>query len=174
MRSHGIDLFHDRPRRRPGRWMLLLVAVPLVAAGGVAVQLGLEARHPTLPVAGVGEHLELTELGRLPDWARSAVHDLQLGPDYQFVATAIDLNRDEQPEILLAPAPPRPDLFIPESALRVLIYQDGHWEMDDTGLACRPGQIGSFVTREWWDLRCRTARGEHVLRWTGFGYREAG
>jgi hypothetical protein len=173
MRLSRRDLNHPRRRRHPGRWLLLATLVPLVAAGTVAFRLGTDALHGRNISVGLDAPIHMGAVKDLPAWALDVVHDLQLGADYQFVAAALDLNRDEQPEILLAPAPPRQDVFVPDTPLRVLVFENGQWQMDDTRLSCRPHRIGSFLTRDWWDLRCRTAQGSHVLRWTGYGYRVA-
>lgn len=164
-----------RPTRRRGRKRLwfVLIGLPLAALATVIAPLT-NKPEPAPLVAGVGVPLDLQPVTELVPWALDVVHDQQLGTDYQFVALIIDLNRDEQPEILLAPAPPRQDLFIADSPLRVLIHRDGRWQINDSGLSCRPHAIGAFVTNDWWDLRCRSQRGSHVLRWNGSSYREAG
>lgn len=166
-------LFRTTPRRGRKRLWLVLLALPLAALATVIAPLAGDREPPPL-MAGVGVPLDLAPVTQLPSWALDAVHDLKLGADYQFVAIVIDLNRDEQPEILLAPAPPRQDLFIADSPLRVLVHVDGAWQVDDTRLSCRPNAIGGFVTNDWWDLRCRSPRGAHVLRYNGLGYRVAG
>ena len=122
--------------------------------------------------AGIGKQLNLTAIEQLPDWAREAVHEQGLGADYQFVATLIDLDRDRQDEILLAPAPGRPDLFVADHPLAVIRYLDNSWRYQPTPVSCRPTQLGSFVTNGFWDLPCRTINGRTVLRWSGSAYVE--
>ena len=118
--------------------------------------------------------MELVKIEYLPDWARQVIHDQQLGADYQFVATIVDLDRDQQYEILLAPAPPTPDVFVADHPLAVIRYQNQAWHYQATPVSCRPTQLGSFVTHGSWDLPCRTINGRIVLRWSGSSYVVAG
>jgi hypothetical protein len=157
--------------RSSWRWMLALLFGSAVA---YAAFLAIESSRDGAPRTGVGSSLNLVKIEHLPDWARQVIHEQQLGADYQFVATIVDLDRDQQFEILLAPAPPTPDVFVADHPLAVIRYQDQIWHYQATPVSCRPTQLGSFVTNGSWDLPCRTINGRTVLRWSGSSYVEAG
>ena len=163
---------NQKPKRlTPLRWLL---ASLLLSAAACAAVLAYQAKPDGASEAGIGKRLNLTRVEHLPEWAREVVHDQQLGADYQFVATIIDLDRDRQYEILLAPAPPSPDLFVADHPLAIIRYHNETWRYQATPVSCRPTRLGSFLSNGVWDLPCRTANGSTVLRWSGSGYVEAG
>ena len=155
-----------RQRRRRRRWIW---ALPLLAAVATAT-LALRPLRPPLPATGIGQELVYQSIGKLPAWAQQAVKLQAIAPEYQLVAAIVDLNRDEQFEILVAPAPPRPDLFIPDINLRVVRFEADHWRASAAPVSCRPPRLGGFLTGGYWDLPCRNGRGRHVLRWDGSQY----
>ncbi len=158
-------VFGQRRRRRAWPWILLLFAA--VAAGGAWILLPM--REPAV-FSGLGQPLSYQPIGGLPAWAQEAVRAHGIAPDYQLVAAVVDLNRDEQAEIVVAPAPARADLFIPDLSLRVLTFEQDRWRASASPVSCRPSRLGSFLTDGYWDLRCRDGRGSHVLRWNGVQY----
>ncbi len=153
-----------RRRRRVWPWIALLSAG---IAGAAWALLPLKA---PLHAGGLGQPLEYSSVGKLPRWARDAVRTQALAPDYQVVVALVDLNRDERPEILVAPAPAQTDLFIPDIGLHVLRHADGAWQATTSPISCRPYRLGSFLTEGFWDLDCRSGRGSRVLRWNGAEY----
>jgi hypothetical protein len=157
-------------RRKPWRWILALM---LGSAVAYSAFLAMASSRVDAPQTGIGKPLDLVKIENLPDWARQVIHEQQLGADYQFVAAIVDLDRDQQFEILLAPAPPTPDVFVADHPLAVIRYRDQVWQYLATPVSCRPTQLGSFVTNGSWDLPCRTINGRTVLRWSGSNYVEA-
>jgi hypothetical protein len=147
---------------------LLILALTVIVAG-----IALQSQPAGASNAGIGKPLNLTSVDNLPDWARKVIHDQQLGADYHFVATVVDLDRDGQDEILLAPAARRQDVFVPRNPLAIIRYADSAWEYQATPVSCRPNRLGSFLSHGAWDLPCRTVNGNTVLRWTGSAYVEA-
>jgi hypothetical protein len=174
MATRSDYLFASSRRRQPRRWhWLILLMMLLTAAAAAPLILSTPRPHAGVTLPGVGSELQWVKIGDLPEWAFAVVRDLHLGADYQFRATVVDLNRDDQQEIVIAPAPARPDLFVPEAPLRIVVFEHDRWQVDDADLSCRPDRLGSFLTNDWWDLSCRNAHGRHLLRFNGQGYRRS-
>ena len=167
IRSIGNDRKRGRRRGRPLLRLAAALAMALTSAASAAL---LMARPDSASFFEPGLKLKWQSPAELPDWARAVLDQHVDESDYQIRVALAELNRDRQPELLVAPAARRYDLFIPDSPLRVLSWEAGRWVMSESPAGCRPRHLGSFMTRGFWDLDCSQKGQRRVLRWTGRRY----
>lgn len=164
-------LFTRPPRRR--RWPLL-IAFFAALAGGVSAagwRIVSGSNSDTAFAAGLGARLEWQSPGQLPKWAADLADGMIEQSRSQYLVALADLNRDQQAELLIAPAVAKYDVFIPDTPLRLIWRSPEGWRLSSASLSCRPQRLGGFLSLGWWDLPCPTSRGQVLLRWTGEGYR---
>ncbi len=167
------DNFSLRRRRSRTRLLVRITAVLALAVTSAASAALLMVR----PVPGTdfapGLALKWHEPGDLPAWAQAVLEDHVEQSDYQIQVALAELNRDRQPELLVAPAARRYDVFIPDTPLRIIHKNDGRWRTSESEFNCRPQRLGSFVTDGYWDLDCSSSTSRRVLRWAGDRYADA-
>ncbi len=121
---------------------------------------------------GPGATLKWVEASRLPTWAQSALTDGKIENVHALRFSLADINRDDQPEILISAAERRFDVYIADSPLRALWQFNGVWQTSNADVACRPDELGPFATNGVWDLHCRSGSKNTLLRWDSGNYRQ--
>ncbi|MFK7956492.1 MAG: hypothetical protein AB8B96_10375 [Lysobacterales bacterium] len=168
MKSHSIR-FRKRQNRTRRAWVFTIIVTLVVLSSAAA---GTLLRHKPGPSTSYGPSQPLTWLapGRIPDWAREVLELSIAEADYQIQVALADLNRDQRLEVLVAPAPGRYDVFIPDSPFRIIMHRGDGWEVSEADVSCRPNQYGSFFSSGFWDLPCRAGGKPALLRWNGQNY----
>ncbi|MEM7709061.1 MAG: hypothetical protein AAF358_26165 [Pseudomonadota bacterium] len=162
-------------RRRPSRTRLLVriaAVLALAVTSAASAALLMVRPQPSIDFAP-GHTLQWHEPAELPAWAKTALEEHIEQSDYQIQVALAELNRDRQPEILVAAAARRYDVFIPHTPLRIIRLDQGTWKISESEFNCRPQRLGSFVTDGYWDLDCSHGSERRVLRWAGDRYTDA-
>lgn len=163
----------SRRRRSRIRLLLRVAAVLALAVTSAASAALLMVRpQPSIDFAP-GQTLQWHEPAELPAWAKAALDEHIKQSNYQIQVALAELNRDRQPEILVAAAARRYDVFIPDTPLRIIRLDQGAWRISESEFNCRPQRLGSFVTDGYWDLDCSHGGERRVLRWAGDRYADA-